>query len=106
MIFKNGVLVELTAESSKDGKSSKHVKTEFNIYIDKNLDKPAYLDPTGLPTKDGAHTATVILVQGLIGNIHFSHEKGFRDSADHLRYIIQELERGFASVATVKEGEF
>jgi hypothetical protein len=30
-----------------------------------------------------------------------AHEYGFRDSAEHLRWIIAELERGFVTVANV-----
>ena len=34
-----------------------------------------------------------------------AHEKGFRDSAEHLRWIIAELERGFIAVVDIKEIE-
>lgn len=47
-----------------------------------------------------------VLVQGLIGNIHLAHEKGFRDSAEHLRWIISELERGFIEVTNVQQSNF
>jgi len=40
------------------------------------------------------------------GNIHMAHEKGFRDSAEHLRWIISELERGFVTVANVEQSNF
>lgn len=51
-------------------------------------------------------TLSNVLVQGLIGNIHLAHEKGFRDSAEHLRWIISELERGFIEVTNVQQSNF
>lgn len=63
-----------------------------------------YNDRRGLPTKAGSHALTNAFVQGLVGNIHHAHQKGFKDSAEHLRYIIAELERGFINVATTQEG--
>ena len=90
--------VVLTLEHSQNDLTSKHVATDFNLEVSKNMDAKSYLDSDGLPTKDGAKVLTTVLIQGLIGNIHNCHEKGFRDSAEHLRYIISELERGFVAV--------
>lgn len=80
--------------------------TKFNLLVDENLDKSRYIDEEELPNKEGSIVVTTILVHGLIGNIHMAHEKGYRDSAEHLRWIIGELEKGFASVAEVKKGTF
>ncbi len=60
----------------------------------------------GLPTRDGSQVLSNVLIQGLVANIHMAHEKGFRDSAEHLRWIISELERGFVTVANVEQSKF
>lgn len=83
-----------------------HAGTDFNIYPSKELDEKCYLDKNGLPTADGSHALTQTLVQGLVGNIHLAHQKGFRDSAEHLRYIISELEKGFVENAKVMNSKF
>ena len=43
---------------------------------------------------------------GLVGNIHNGHSQKHWDSAEHLRYIISELERGFVQVTHLKKSEF
>jgi len=106
MEFNFEVKTVLTLEHKKGQSKSNHVKTDFNLYPSKNLDKKQYINLAGLPTKSGSLVITNVLVQGLIGNIHLAHESGFRDSAEHLRYIISELERGFVVVADVTKSNF
>lgn len=91
----------------KEGeKTSAHVATDFNLDVSKNLDRSQYLDKEDLPTAAGTKALTQCFVQGLVGNIHNAHQKGYWDSAEHLRYIISELERGFVQVATTYKSEF
>lgn len=94
--------IELSYE--KGSKTSKHKATNIRLEISDNLDETQYLDKEGRPTKEGSRCLTQALVQGLIGNIHHAHQAGWRDSAEHLRYVISELERGFVQVATVSDG--
>ncbi len=54
-------------------------------------------------TKDGVKALTQVLVQGLNANIQGAHQKGNWDSAEHLRYVISELERSFVAVVDVIE---
>lgn len=91
-------IVKVTMDHIPGSSNSKHVATDFRLQPGKNLIQDQYNDKAGLPTKSGSHALTQTFVQGLIGNIHYAHQKGYRDSADHLRYIIGELERGFAEV--------
>lgn len=98
--------VGLALDYNPTTKKTKHNSLKFNLKVDANLDRSKYIDEEDLPNKEGSLIVTNILVHGLIGNIHMAHEKGFRDSAEHLRWIIAELERGFASVAEVKKGTF
>lgn len=97
-------IVKLTLEHAQGAKTSRHVATDFRLEPSKNLKQDEYNDRRGLPTKTGSHALTQAFVQGLVANIHHAHEKGFRDSAEHLRYIITELERGFIEVTTPGEG--
>lgn len=98
-------IVKVTADYEPGSPQSKHVATDFRIEVSKNLKQEEYLDRRQMPTKAGSHALTNAFVQGLIGNIHHAHQKGFRDSADHLRYIIRLLEEGFVAVAETGEGE-
>lgn len=98
--------VILTLEHKKGSSKSKHLSTDFNLEVSDNMDRNAYFDEDELPNKGGSQLLTNVLVQGLLGNIHQCHEKGYRDSAEHLRYIISELERGFVEVANVEQSNF
>lgn len=88
----------------KGAPTSKHVATDFRLDISNNLDKEIYLDEEELPTKAGIKPLTQAFVQGLVGNIHMAHQKGYWDSAAHFRYIIDELQRGFVEVAIAGTG--
>jgi len=106
MEFKFQGVCEITLKHKPSTGKSSLVKTDFNLDVSNNLDATKYLDSDGLPTADGTKSLTMVFVQGLVGNIHQAHEKGYWDSAAHLRYIIAELERGFATVASVSKSEF
>lgn len=66
----------------------------YTLHIPKGLDLKAYIGPNGY-TPAGHKTITNVLIQNLIGSIHTAHQSKAWDSAEHLRYIIAELERGF-----------
>lgn len=93
-------------EHKKGETTSTHVATDFNLDVSKNMSRKMYLDEEDLPTQAGTKALTQCFVQGLIGNIHNAHEKGYWDSAEHLRYIIKELERGFIAVPTIYKSNF
>lgn len=98
MILKFESKCVLEVEYTEGMITTKHLATKFNLEVSKNLDKSQYIDPDGVPTAAGTKVLTNNFVQGLIGNIHQAHDKGYWDSAEHLRYIIAELERGFIAV--------
>ena len=102
--FEGRVLLTLDYEPGMP--SSKHVATNFNLDVSGNVDRDMYLDGEDLPTPEGSRALSHVLIQGLVGNIHFAHEKEFRDSAEHLRWIISELEKGFVAVANVNKDTF
>lgn len=97
-------IVTLTLDHKKGSATSSHVSTNFRLEVDDQLNQSQYIDDGDLPTQEGSKVLTNILVQGLVGNIHMAHQKGFKDSAEHLRLIISELERGFAAVGIIKSG--
>lgn len=104
MIYSLEGRVKVTMEHSKGAITSVVKATDFYLTISKNLDQGKYLDKNGLPTAAGSHSLTVAFVMGLIGNIHMAHKKGYRNDAEHLRYIIAQLERGFVELAEPEEG--
>lgn len=97
----------LTLDYNPKSKSSlsKHVSTEIELELSENVDKSHYIqekkDGSSPLTKLGAEALTKTLIQGLVTSIHSAHEAGYWDSAEHLRYIISELERGFVQVGNV-----
>lgn len=58
--------------------------------------KAAWMDHKGELNTEGLKAQTQALLQGLISNIHYGHQFGLRDSAEHMRYIIEYLEKGFS----------
>ncbi len=96
----------------KEGdKSSTHLDTKFSLEAirlepSENLDRSFYFEEDGMPKAAAIKPMTQCFVQGLVGNIHTAHQLGHWDSAEHLRYIISELERGFIQPANVEKSEF
>lgn len=81
-----------------------HDITELTLAMSDNLDRDQYIDKNGYPNVNGGNVMTNVLVQGLLLNIHKLHNDGMRDSAEHLRWIISELERGFIQVTETYNG--
>ena len=105
MEFEFEGIVKLRLKYEQGATKSQHVRTSFNLAMDETIDSSAYLKD-GLPTKEGSKVLTHCFVQGLIGNIHLAHKEGYRDSAEHLRYIISELERGLIENVDLKVDKF
>lgn len=96
---------KITLEPNPDGKSSKHIATDIRLELSKNQDKSDFLDFKGRPKEGGIKPLTQTFIQGLVANIHHAHGMGWWDSAAHLRYVIDEITRGFATVAKSYESE-
>lgn len=63
--------------------------------------------PDGNFTKQGCHAATDALVQGIISNLHYAHQKGHWKSHEHYQHILAMLEKGFAFAgAEATTGEY
>lgn len=98
-------VVDLTLSPNDESGKSIHRETSIHLEIDKRLDKSGYINKDGTPNKEGSKVLTNTFVQGLIANIHYAHENGLRDSAEHLRFIVSELERCFIEQGTIRVGE-
>lgn len=106
MKFSFDVRCSLNLEHAKGSTKSRHIGTDLGLYVSKNLDQSAYVTRNGMPTKAGSITITNVLVQGLIANIHQAHTQGHKNDADHIRFVIDELQRGFVSLYEVKPSTF
>lgn len=95
---------KVTLQHNKGQTTSQHVSTDIRLDPSSNLDARLYLEK-GLPTKEGAKPLTQAFIQGLVANVHRAHELNHWDSAEHLRYINKEIERGVFTVAEVSKGE-
>lgn len=105
-VFSFTGISKVTLEHHKGSDKSHHVDTRFILDVSGNLDKSRYINDDGLPTQDGVQPLTIAFVHGIAGNIHYAHQAGIWDSAKHLRYVIDELTRAFATVANVEKGVF
>jgi hypothetical protein len=83
-----------------------HKGSFYNVDVDYPLDIRQYVDEDGLPNDAGCEMATSVLTQSLISNIHVAHQQGFRNDAEHLRFIISELERGFIENVNIGKSTF
>lgn len=88
------VTAVLNLEYKSDKHRSAHVSTNIGLEVSENLNKETYLDKDNNISKDGSQAITMTLVQGLVANVHMTHESGYRDPKEHLDYIIKELKRG------------
>ncbi len=105
MEFKIIAKTELTLEFIEGSQYSNHIATKVQLKLSDNLDEEQYFDEKELPNVNGSKALTNAFVQGLIGNIHYAHQKGQIDSAEHLRHIISELERGFIQIVNINESD-
>lgn len=106
MEFQFEGICRLTMEHKKGSIASRHVATDFFLEVSENLDDKQYINTDDVLTEKGSHALTQCFVQGLIGNIHFAHQQGYRNDVEHLRYIISELERGFSSIAETYKSNY
>lgn len=101
MKFQFTATSRITLEHNQGDATSYHRTTQVRLDVSNNLDAKQYID-RGVPKKKGVKPLTEALIQGLVANIHAAHDKEYWDSAEHLRYIISKLERGFSHVVDVK----
>lgn len=104
--FSFTVEAKLVLENTPPEQTSKHVRTDYRLELSKNLDYTKYFMPHKyILTKEGSKVVTDVLTSALAAHIHFAHQRGHKDSAQHLREVIKKLEDQFVLVANVSEGK-
>ena len=100
--FRYAVVSKLELEANlKIGRSRiKEITVEI-VAQDEIQDQ--WREEDGALNADGLKAQTQGLIQGLVNSIHYGHQKGLRDSAEHLRYIIENLQKGFVQQVTVSD---
>jgi len=96
----------VTLNHAKGDTKSTHIDTKIALSVSKELDADLYIGEDDMPTKDGCKMLTQAFVQGLVGNIHYAHQKGHWNDAEHIRYIIAELKKGFVEIANTYPSTF
>jgi hypothetical protein len=61
-----------------------------------NMEREKYYSSPGVFNKHGSAMYTRTAIDGLVANLQVAHQQGWRDSAEHLRFIIEEITKGFA----------
>ena len=92
------VAAKVTAEANFETGSSRMVSCDVQLFADDQIEMP--WKDNGLVNQAGMKVQTQGLIQGLVANIHWAHQMGYWDSAEHLRYVIEYLEKGFAQANT------
>jgi hypothetical protein len=100
------VSVKYLMESNHDNNTINVMEQKCLFDCSSNIDKTAFIGPNRLPNALGAKLMTDMLIDALVSNIHYCHQDNFRDSAEHLRYIISKLEEGFVEIRTFKRGDY
>ncbi len=102
--FSFSATAKIELEHERGEKQS--ILREVKLFLEPsdNMKHQGFNGEDQLPTAKGSAIVTKCFVQGLIGNIHHAHAKGFKNDAQHLREIIQQLEDGFMSVVKVRNG--
>lgn len=71
------------------------------LELSANLDRNGYFLPAGPPNGAGVKALTNALIYGINSNIQYAHGAKIWDSADHLRWVIAELDRAFVEVTKI-----
>lgn len=90
------LLIKIELESDLNIGRSRLCACNLEFSPGKNIRMEGWTKESGQFNKDGLKAQTQAMVQGLVANIFAGHEDKEWDSAEHLRYIIKNLENGFA----------
>lgn len=103
MEFTFSVRCDVTAEHTRSDASAptRHVKTDLNLDVSKNLDRDMYFTKDGVPNKDGVKAMTQTLIQGLT-----TPSRRATGTMWSTLSIVAELTKGFASVANASPSTF
>lgn len=93
-------------EMQKEYKMPQLRSTEIILDTHAPLEQSAYENEDGLPNAAGLNAMRSCFIQGLVAIIHTEHQQGIKDSAENIRFIIDEIARGFAENVEVTQGIF
>ncbi len=105
--IKFAATAEITVVPSSDENGDQPVSIKNVVFVfspDESLLQEAYFNPDKTMTAHAIHPASQCFIFGLIANIMYAHERGYEDSAKHLRYIIKHLEEGFVAQYKMRQG--
>jgi hypothetical protein len=83
--------VSLFMEKDATGRP-KFRASDVLLELSSNLDPEAYYKD-GEPNRNGCQAVMLTLVQGMVSNLEFSHDQGYREISEHLEATINELRR-------------
>jgi hypothetical protein len=89
-------------EGTEQGSAMQSV--DLRLEVSENLDRARYLNEDDLPHKDGIKAASITLVAAINTNIYTAHHAKQWDSAEHLRWVIDTLQKMFVENAEIRKG--
>lgn len=100
-------IIEVTAQITVDFNQGKMMlqETDLQLGVSDNINSNDLFDENDFPNKKGCELLTTALIAGLNGNIHMAHHCGYRDSAEHLRFVITQLEEMFVLNPVIEYAE-
>lgn len=83
-----------------EGNDGSLLGTSITLKLSENLDHNFYFKAPeeGLFKKPAIQVLTEAFVQGLVANVKTAHHAGLWNEAEHMRYIVDELGKSFATV--------
>lgn len=102
MEFYFTVKARMSLSNTKGSGVSKLNSVDLGLEMSPNLQYDKYVS-NGELTEEGSKVVTTTLCSALIAQIKNAHHYGLRDDAEHLRFVISELERGFVAQADVEK---
>lgn len=95
---------KITLEHEQGTPTSQLKSTDLRLEVSGNLDKTIYIDGKGLPRKDALKPISIALLHGIFVNIKMGHDKGWWNEAEHMKYIIDQLQRVYISTSPGNPG--
>lgn len=88
-------------QHEKGQKTSSVMEVVSQLKLEKKLDRSFYFGKDELPNQMGAKAMTSVLISGIVSNIKFAHERGYLNEVDHVKYVIEKISEGFATIGEI-----
>jgi hypothetical protein len=100
------VISKLILEHTPGSKElPQHKGLKWFLELSRPLDPNHYFENDN-PNAEGVKVITKVLCNALIANIHYAHQMKLKDSAEHFREAIEEMQSLFVAVADCKSDTF